>query len=292
MRLLQFLCLLVFSASPLVAEDIVPIKTVEKDGVIDKLQVAVVTYTKGESNLQIIGTVHVADEVYYRMLNERFKKYDALLYELVAPEGTKPEKDQRTMMRNIANVFLELEHQLAVVDYNASNFVHADFTPEKFQAVMKERGDTMVTIALSAISDLLRQYNKNKETVTDQELQNQSIQVIGNPNASVELKRMMAKQFVDSDKISTGFGATIESYLIDERNKEALRVVDIESKSKNNIGLFYGAAHLPDFDERLTASGWKRDKVEYDTAWDNLSKTQDELEYLLKLLQGIERDKQ
>lgn len=271
-----------------------PITVEKKEGVIDQLKVAVVTYTKDDVTLDVIGTVHVADPGYYRMLNERFKQYDALCYELVAPKDKKPELNQQSFMRNIVKVFLDLDHQLAIVDYNADNFVHADFTPEKFQEVMEKNGDTMVTIALSTIADLMRQYNKQKkiEDVDPTDIQQTSLQIFGNPNASVELKRMMAQQFIDQADVGESFGAVLKTYILDERNKAALEVVEEQAKTKKKLGLFYGAAHLPDFDNRLQSQGWSRTKVSYDVAWDNLAQNQDELQYLFKLLQGLEEKKE
>ena len=276
---------------PITAERVIPIKVEEKDGTINQLLVAVCTYTKGDVTLDVIGTVHIADAGYYRMLNERFQRYDALCYELVAPEGKKPQKDERSLMRNLVNVFLELEHQLAVVDYHADNFVHADLTPEKFEAVMAKYGDDMMTIALSTIADLMRQYNKSKGAkVADDAplMKSDMVQIIGNPNGAVEMKRMMAQQFVDNDDVSASFGTTLTKYIVDERNIAALEVVEEQAKTKKSLGLYYGAAHLPDFDARLRQGGWTRTKISYDVAWDNLAHNQDELEYLFKLLQGLD----
>lgn len=271
---------------PLTAERIIPIKVEEKDGTVNQLLVAVCTYTKGDVTLDVIGTVHIADAAYYQMLNKRFKSYDALCYELVAPEGKKPVKDERSLMRNLVNVFLDLEHQLSVVDYHAENFVHADLTPEEFEAVMEKYGDNMLTIALSTIADLIRQHNKSSkdQPVTQQDM----VQIIGNPNGAVEMKRQMARQFVESDDVSSSFGTTLTRYIVDERNIAALATVEEQAKTKNKIGLYYGAAHLPDFDARLRESGWTRTKIDYDVAWDNLATNQDELQYLFKLLQGLE----
>ena len=61
------------------------------------MQTAIVHYTPVKSNgkanggasVDLIGAVHIADVAYYRKLNKQFTQYDALLYELVAPEGTK-----------------------------------------------------------------------------------------------------------------------------------------------------------------------------------------------------------
>ena len=38
--------------------------------------------------VDLIGVVHIGEKEYYQELNKHFEKYDALLYELVAPEGT------------------------------------------------------------------------------------------------------------------------------------------------------------------------------------------------------------
>ena len=38
--------------------------------------------------VDLVGAVHIGDKSYYQDLNRRFRKYDAVLYELVAPEGT------------------------------------------------------------------------------------------------------------------------------------------------------------------------------------------------------------
>ena len=42
--------------------------------------------TEYKEYVDLVGAVHIADKRYYRDLNRRFKKYDAVLYELVAPE--------------------------------------------------------------------------------------------------------------------------------------------------------------------------------------------------------------
>ena len=37
--------------------------------------------------VDLIGVVHIGEKSYYEQLNKEFEQYDALLYELVAPEG-------------------------------------------------------------------------------------------------------------------------------------------------------------------------------------------------------------
>ena len=42
--------------------------------------------------IDLVAVVHIGEQAYYRRLNREFQKYDAVLYELVAPEGTRPTK--------------------------------------------------------------------------------------------------------------------------------------------------------------------------------------------------------
>src|SRR4029077_14149168 len=84
-------------------------------------------------SVDLVAAVHVADAAYYDELNRRFEKYDAVLYELVAPEGTVVPRGRGTSntnplgaMQNGMKEVLDLDHQLEKIDYTKKNFVHAD----------------------------------------------------------------------------------------------------------------------------------------------------------------------
>ncbi|MGA2253718.1 MAG: hypothetical protein ABSG53_03575, partial [Thermoguttaceae bacterium] len=58
------------------------------------LETAIVGFVPATANaadvrVDLIAAVHIADKKYYQELNKRFAGYDAVLYELVAPEGTR-----------------------------------------------------------------------------------------------------------------------------------------------------------------------------------------------------------
>src|SRR5688572_7987166 len=42
--------------------------------------------------IDLVAVVHIGEKAYYERLNKEFEKYEAVLYELVAPEGIKPAK--------------------------------------------------------------------------------------------------------------------------------------------------------------------------------------------------------
>jgi hypothetical protein len=66
------------------------------------------------------------------------------------------------------------------------------------------------------------------------------------------LKIALAQQFENVETLMVGFNGPDGSTLITERNKVALAVLADElKKGRTRIGVFYGAGHLPDMDERL-----------------------------------------
>src|SRR5262245_48645158 len=60
------------------------------------LQTKIAKYVSAGSatgvEIDLVAAVHVGEQGYYRRLNKEFEKYDAVLYELVAPEGARPRK--------------------------------------------------------------------------------------------------------------------------------------------------------------------------------------------------------
>ncbi|MFP6672164.1 MAG: hypothetical protein VB857_12175 [Pirellulaceae bacterium] len=255
-----------------------------KAGEAESLQTAVVRYVpvSGESELivDLIGAVHVGDRLYYQKLNKLFENYDVLLYELVAPEGTVIPKGGRTQTTNpvgiiqtLMKTILRLELQLEQIDYTKKNFVHADLSPAKMAEAMKERGDTALTLALSVAADFMRNQNVHAQkaaTTPATPLPDiDPFSLLLDPQAGKKLKRLMATQF-DSEAADTGLGATINTILITDRNKAALRVFQKELvKGRKRIGIFYGAAHMPDFEQRLRLEyGLKQKSHLWVTAWD------------------------
>src|SRR5262249_12973780 len=140
---------------------------------ITALETNVVRYAaasgEGDVTVDLIGAVHVGDKAYYEKLNKLMEQYDVLLYELVAPAGTKIPKggskkteNRLAMLQNLAKIVLELDLQLEQVDYTKKNFVHADLSPDEMAEAIRRRGDDGLTLSLSILSDMLRQQNLQK----------------------------------------------------------------------------------------------------------------------------------
>src|SRR6516225_2511015 len=104
--------------------------------------------------VDLVAAVHVADKGYYQELNKRFKDYDVVLYELVAPQGTRVPKGGRkdkggnvvsSVQIGMKNV-LELAYQLDQIDYTRKNFVHADLSPDEFLQSMRDHNEGFADI--------------------------------------------------------------------------------------------------------------------------------------------------
>lgn len=240
------------------------------------LETAIVRYRprsgEGDLTVDLIAVVHIGDRSYYQKLNRQFEDYDALLYELVASEGTRPappagpplrkggirgggSDNPLGLLQKIASLFLDLHLQVDQIDYSAKNFVHADLSPEGMAAAVKKRGDDGLTLALGITADLLRQQNllqqKGDKAGAGGNLPDlQSL--LDDPAAPSKIKRLLARQFEQMDNPNGPLGRTLGTILIDDRNQAAIRVLGKEiAKGKKKLGIFYGAAHMPDFDKRL-----------------------------------------
>jgi hypothetical protein len=271
------------------------------------LETAIVHYVPaagdGGVTVDLIGAVHVGDKAYYEALNKKMEDYDVLLYELVAPEGTRiPKGGKRekgnpiAFLQDILKNVLDLDSQVEQIDYQRKNFVHADLSPEKMAEAIKERGDNGLTIALNVAADMLRKQNleeakKAKQPAGDKKADDEPdlMALLLDPNAAIKLKRSMAEQFAAAGD-DVGLGPTIGNILVADRNKAALKVLQKEiAKGKKKIGIFYGAAHMPDFEKRLRDDfDLKRDKEEWLTAWDMKSKRVG-VPPLLKLLEQLDK---
>ena len=239
------------------------------------LQTVVAKYVPASSEkgveIDLVAVVHIGEKAYYERLNKEFEKYDAVLYELVAAEGNKPPKGGEkksdnpvAMLQQGMKLFLRLEHQLEVVDYQKANFIHADLSPEGMKKAMKEHGDDEITIVLGVIADFLRKKNLDADKPEPQ-APDISLTDLLNPK---KFKRMMAQQFEDAGG-DVSLGGTINRLLVEDRNKACIKVLQQQlTAGKKKIAIFYGAAHMPDFDKRLKEDfGMKLTESKWITAW-------------------------
>jgi len=240
------------------------------------LQTAIVKYVPVGSatgvEIDLVAVVHVGEQAYYRRLNREFQNYDAVLYELVAPEGTRPTRDKErnsdnplAMLQQVMKLVLRLDHQLEVVDYGKSNFIHADLSPDGLRKAMKDRGEDEITVILRVFAELMQKMREGADRPGSQAPDINLLELLLNPS---KLKRIFAEQLVEAGG-DAGFGRTFNQLVVIDRNKACLEVLKQQLKAgKKKIAIFYGAAHMPDFDKRLKEEvGVKPTTNEWIDAW-------------------------
>jgi hypothetical protein len=260
--------------------------TTDDAGELMALETAIVSYVPADGKhgglvVDLIGAVHVGEKSYYEKLNESFKQYEVLLYELVAAKGDVPragvKRDSKIDgggaimgLQSGMKSMLELEHQLEVIDYTAKNFVHADMSPREFNRSMKDRDESFLKMFFRMMGAGMAMQASNPDAPKDHEV----LAAMFSRNRALDLKRLLARQFEGAGGQLAALEGPDGSTLITERNKKALEVLKSEIDSgKKRIGIFYGAGHLDDMEERLLADfGLKRDREQWLEAWDLRSK--------------------
>jgi len=223
------------------------------------LQAAVVRHIPRDADktsplVDLVSAVHVGEQAYYKRLNRDFADYDVVLYELVAPQGTRVPKggggrsgSTVSVLQRAMKSMLELEFQLEQIDYTAANLVHADMSPEQFAESMRRKGESMLGMFLRMMGYAMAR-QQSAGGASDAEL----LFALFDKNRALALKRVLAEQFQDMEGSLLAIEGKDGSTLISERNKVALEVLrkQIEAGHKK-IAIFYGAGHMSDFQERL-----------------------------------------
>lgn len=228
------------------------------------METSVVRYVKknadGETvTVDLIGAVHVGGQDYYDSLNDQFEKYESLLYELVAPEGTvipkggRADDDDSISLNPVGGIqkglknLLDLEFQLEKIDYTKKNFVHADMTPTEFAESMSENEESIGGYALKAMGQSMAMQAAGKDSGTAG-----MIMALFSSDKALRMRRVMAQQMINMDAGLTMFEGKDGSTIINHRNAKCMEVLKRELASgKKKIAIFYGAGHLADMEKRL-----------------------------------------
>jgi hypothetical protein len=224
------------------------------------LESAIVRYVPKDRSkkapiVDLITAVHIGEKSYYQRLNREFEGYDAVLYELIAPEGTRIPKGGGpgsgsfiSMIQKAMKDVLELDFQLQMIDYTRPNLLHADMSPDQFAESMNKRGENMFSMFIRMMISAMNQQDPQQTADSDMKL----IMALFDKNRAMALKRVMAEQFQSMDGMLSAVEGAEGSTLLSERNKVALEVLQKQiAEGKKKLAIFYGGGHMPDFDKRL-----------------------------------------
>lgn len=267
----------------------------------EALQTSVVTFENSKTfpnaTVDLIGAIHLGEPGYYEELNSLFRNYDVLLFEAVMPEeaverGLRPgnvsseavseaasEEDADAAAWSDAQIGLAaisvlqlgmkdalgLEFQLTGVNYAASNFVHADMTAEEFAASMKRRGESFAQMFAQEMGKSLANSQEQNPLAMNLDFMLSALA----PDRMYRVRRIAAVQLAKAGEGEAFAGPDGTSTIITERNIKALEVLQRELKAGHQrVGIFYGAGHLADMEERMTQElGFERTNEIWLTAW-------------------------
>jgi hypothetical protein len=224
--------------------------------------------------VDLVAAVHVGGDSYYKTLDRLFRDYDAVLYELVAPDharvprrGGKPAGAIGSAQQGMTKL-LGLEFQLEEIDYGAANFVHADLSPKEFDEAMAKRGESWWSMFMKLMRESMARANAQK-SAPDVGVGDLFGMLFGT-DREVRLRRIMAEQFTDMEVLTAAFGGEEGSSLITDRNTAAIDVLrDQITRGRTRLAIFYGAAHMDDFDRRLRNDfGLQPGETTWLEAWD------------------------
>jgi hypothetical protein len=275
-------------APPKIGSDWVRLRYDDQNTNVRDMQTAIVRYRPAgvagrvsedlrsrDVSVDLVAAVHVGDLAYYRDLNRRFAQYDAVLYELIAPEGTVVERGRGTSnahpvgaLQNGMKSMLALEHQLEQIDYTKKNFVHADMSPDQFMEAMKNRDEGFLEMYMRLLGHSIAM--QSDKTAKGESPEMEMLAAFFSNDRPRRLKQALAKQLAESESMLVSFGGEEGSVLITDRNRAALKVLDEQLKAgKKRLAVFYGAGHLPDMDRRLREEfGLEPVEITWLTAWD------------------------
>ena len=210
------------------------------------------------THVDLVAAVHIGEKEYFSTLNQLFRTYDVVLYELVAPPnarvpqaGGRPSGAIGTAQQGLKNL-LGLQFQLDQIDYTAQNFVHADLSPQEFNKAMQRRGESWWTMFSKIMQESMARANENPKKKSPDPSFGDLFGIIFGSNRELRMKRLLADQFSDMEVLTSAFGGEEGSSLITDRNTAALSVLKQQlQKRSQSIAIFYGAAHMHDFDTRL-----------------------------------------
>ncbi|MFQ5654612.1 MAG: hypothetical protein ACE5GW_07765 [Planctomycetota bacterium] len=220
----------------------------------------------------LVAVIHVGELPYYRELQRELDRYDLVLFEMV---GTAEEREKarsgevESRLLFIAELqqelqqLLELDHQLDNIDYQRPNFRHADLSQRSFQRELRARGSSL--IPFEALMRLAAPLLKASLALTS------SLRSI-DPQLTNRLRWQSAKMMADTERLLNRLGIrdqeNPDDLIIGVRNTHAWKILQRSlPEGFRRTAIFYGAAHMPDFQRRLRETGWILEERSWYPAW-------------------------
>lgn len=281
------LLLLIWLPFQIAAQEISHIRFVEgNEEWQGELQTAVTRYRNQEGQyVDLIAAIHIGDQTYYDELNNYFAKLDELLFELVAdlpelselPNTTTAQLNSQSgsplsLIQTLLANYLQLDFQLSGINYAAKNFRHADLSASELREIMASKDESFFTMFLTMAA---AQMSAEREGLANDSIRPTAFTLVSLMNALSAENQAQALKFLLAQELARSGGLTIDAEIesgltiLGDRNQAALLVLE-ESLAEGNreVGLFYGAAHMPGLARAMTNDmGFEMESQQWITAW-------------------------
>jgi len=227
----------------------------------DKFEIASKSFrpTNGHGpTITLLGAIHVGEKDYYRQIQERLDKASVVLYEAIGSRAEAeeirrhcPESADKSGGHSLGSALLGLVNQTEHIDYSRPHFVRADMSMTEF----------LDRIGQAPGRKLCERIKKSESIDIKDKLPKDFDQI------SYEAKRSAVALLLAKDISHQDTNPDRETQVvIYERNAVAMKVLQAvlpKYGAGDEIVIFYGAGHMPDLEEQITALGYQAESEEW-----------------------------
>ncbi len=224
-------------------------------------------HAETDTTLFLVGAVHIGEREYFTRLQQILDATDVVLFEGVGrgAAADAPPPEELAKLDALMQVQLQLKDVLGLafqkdgMDYRRSFWRNADADYPSMRREMDRRGvslptdNAMVRGLLKLVLGSLDVATAGEDNRTRMRLRRQFASVLGSPAL-----------------LRGGMMRGAMSVILDWRNEVAIEFLDRELDAGPDgrwLSLFYGAAHLPDFERRLEGRGFTCVGADWLEAW-------------------------
>ena len=205
----------------------------------------------------LTGVSHIGTSNYYARLQQHLDAMDVVLYEGVGdPQSAKGGEELAGSLQGGMARALGLVFQLEAIDYTRASFTNSDLTVVQLMRVIQESDDPAQTS--KDLQELMASMQSG--SILSRVMSGLGKWLEGSPKAQgsvlavmIETMGALEGDIAEMRGLPPGLQKLMR-VLVDERNKAVL--ADLKSllargKPPAAVSVFYGAAHMHDFEERL-----------------------------------------
>lgn len=261
------------------------------------MQTATAKYVLEDANGNVVfevsleSVIHIADSSYYRGFQNRFDRYDVVLFESILKEDKNSSSNDSElpggfkMFQQLSTGTLGLAYQFDEINYEGQKLINADLTPDEILERVSDRGDSKATLFSDMLAHIIQKMTTSKdESVEGQDpgsasesdvranspLSELKLSILTDADGIMKIRRLMSLALVHSELLESTYPPSVQKIIVGDRNDRIMSVLQSEKEDgKNNVAIFFGVSHMSDLESRLIDGlGMKLKSVNWRNAWD------------------------